>query len=92
MVSYARKIVESPEKALLDKGNPLRQKQLFRLFFEDLPTYSELDSGTAKVRFLFNRKFISETPLKRGESHQGRLPGIEPEQPVPQTGALTITP
>ena len=90
LVGYARKIVESPEKALIDKENPLRQKQLFRLFFEDLPTYSELDSGTAKIRFLFNRKLICETPLKRGESRQGRLPGIEPELSVPQTDALTV--
>lgn len=92
LVGYARKIVESPEKALIDKENPLRQKQLFKLFFEDLPTYPELDSGTAKKRFLFNRNFIVETPINSRESHQGRLPGIEPELRVPQTPVITIIP
>jgi hypothetical protein len=78
LIIYARKIVESPEKTLIDKDNPLRQEQLFKLFFHGLPTYSELASGTAKKRFLFNRNCISETPPEGGESHQGRLPGIDP--------------
>lgn len=82
--------MELPEKALVDKDNPLRQKQLFQLFFEDLPTYQELVSGTAKKHFLFNSKFIVETPQNDRESQKGRLPGIEPELPVPQTGALTV--
>ncbi|MEN9920766.1 MAG: hypothetical protein RL538_659 [Candidatus Parcubacteria bacterium] len=90
LITYARKIVESPEKTLIDKDNPLRQEQLFKLFFHSLPTYSELASGTAKKRFLFNRNCISETPPEGGESHQGRLPGIEPELSVPQTDALTV--
>lgn len=92
LISYAKKIVELPEKALIDKDNPLRQKQLFQLFFEDLPTYQELVSGTAKKRFLFNTKCVVETPQNDRESQKGRLPGIEPGQPVPQTGALTVTP
>lgn len=90
LISYAKKIVELPEKALIDKENPLRQKQLFQLFFEDSPTYQELLSGTAKKRFLFNRNCIVETPQKEGSRHMGRLPGIEPELPVPQTGVLTV--
>lgn len=76
LISYAKVIVESPKKALIDKENPLRQKQLFRLFFEDLPTYTELDSGTAKKRFLFNRKCIVETPDLEMKRHHGRLSGI----------------
>jgi hypothetical protein len=72
LIGYARKIVESPQKALIDKENPLRQKQLFKLFFEDLPTYEELDRGTAKKRFLFNRNCIVETTSKGVSGHQGR--------------------
>ena len=72
LVSYAKKIVELPEKALIDKDNPLRQKQLFQLFFEDLPTYQELVSGTAKKRFLFNTKCVVETPQNSEESQKGR--------------------
>ena len=90
LVTYARKIVELPEKALVDKENPLRQKQLFKLFFEDYPTYEELDKGTAKKRFLFNSNCIVETTSKGVSGHQGRLPGIEPEFPVPQTGVITV--
>ena len=90
LITHVRKIVELPEKALIDKDNPLRQKQLFQLFFEDLPTYQELVSGTAKKRFLFNKKCIVETPENGVSGQKGRLPGIEPELPVPQTGALTV--
>ena len=64
--------MELPEKALIDKDNPLRQKQLFQLFFEDLPTYQELVSGTAKKRFLFNTKCVVETPQNSEESQKGR--------------------
>ena len=75
LIAYARKVVELPEKALIDKENPLRQKQLFRLFFEDLPTYEELDRGTAKKRFLFNKNCIVETPQNEGLRQKGRLLG-----------------
>lgn len=90
LVGYAKQIVESPEKALVDKENSLRQKQLFKLFFEDLPTYEELDRGTAKKRFLFNTKCVVETPQNVKESQKGRLPGIEPEFLVPQTSVITV--
>lgn len=90
LIKYARKIVELPQKALIDKDNPLRQKQLFQLIFEDLPTYDGLVSGTAKKRFLFNKKCIVETPGNDQESHQGRLSGIEPEIAVPQTAVLPL--
>lgn len=90
LIVYARQIVELPEKALIDKDNPLRQKQLFRLFFEDLPTYAELDSGTVKKRFLFNKMCIVETPGSGVSRHQGRLERIELSIPVPQTGVLPL--
>ena len=92
LASYARKIVESPKEVLIDKENPLRQKQLFKLFFEDFPTYQELDSGTAKKRFLFNRNCIVETPQNEGSRQKGRLSGIEPELKVPQTSVITVIP
>lgn len=92
LVGYAKKIVESPKKALIDKDNPLRQEQLFKLFFDDLPTYQELLSGTAKKRFLFNANCVIETPQNDEESLQGRLSGIEPESKAPQTSVLTVTP
>lgn len=73
MVICARKMVERPERGIIDTKNPLRQKRLFQLFFEDLPTYAELNSGTAKKRFLFNRNCIVETPTNSRESHQGHV-------------------
>jgi len=72
LIGYARKIVESPKKALINKDNPLLQEQLFRLFFAGFPTYEELASGTAKKRFLFNRNCIVETLQNDEESQDGR--------------------
>lgn len=52
-ISYVKKIVEHPTKVLLDKGNARRQAQLFTLVFEHMPTYDEIESGTAKLTFVF---------------------------------------
>lgn len=90
LVEYARKIVESPEKALIDKDNSLRQEQLFKLFFQGLPSYEELASGTAKMRFVFNENCIVETPQNEDESQDGRLPGIEPGFQAPQARVIAI--
>ena len=64
--------MELPEKALIDKDNPLRQKQLFQLFCEDLPTYQELVSGTANMRFIFTKNCVLGLPQKEGKSQLGR--------------------
>ena len=90
LVGYARKIVESPEKALIDKDNPLRQEQLFKLFFEGLPSYEELASGTAKMRFIFNKNCIVQAPENGGQEHKGRLERIELSISVPQTDVLPL--
>ena len=90
LVGYARKIVESPQRALINKDNPLLQEQLFKLFFQGLPSYKELASGTAKKRFIFNKNCVVETLQNDEESQDGRLPGIEPGLPVPQTGVITV--
>jgi site-specific DNA recombinase len=86
LVSYARKIVEQPKKALVDKENPLRQKQLFKLFFEDLPTYSELDSGTAKKRFLFNKKCVVGTFKNMKNSCKGGYRESNPDDRLHKPG------
>ncbi len=54
LIMYAKKIVEHPQKALLDKDNPIRQKKLFELVCNGIPTYKELNSGTAQLTFVFN--------------------------------------
>lgn len=75
LIGYARGIVESPENTLIDKDNPLRQEQLFRLFFDGLPNYEELVSGTAKMRFIFNKNCIVETPENGVSGQKGRRRG-----------------
>ena len=54
LIKYMRKIVEHPQKTLIDKDNPLRQEALLELTFDSMPTYEELDSGTPKLSFIFN--------------------------------------
>lgn len=55
LIGYARGVVESPKNTLVDKDNPLRQEQLFKLFFHGLPSYQELASGTAKKTLYFQQ-------------------------------------
>lgn len=64
LLEYAKKIVEHPQKTLLDKENPLRQQKLLGLVFDGFPTYEELASGTPKLSFIFmaeNGKSTSKT-------------------------------
>lgn len=53
LIKYVKKIVEHPQKSLLDKENPPRQEKLLELLYDGLPTYSELDSGTPQLSFVF---------------------------------------
>jgi len=71
LIHYAKKIVESPQKALLDKENPLRQKKLFELIFDTIPDYEKLTSGTAQLSFVFNALGEIHTLENRGESLMG---------------------
>lgn len=50
-ITYTKKIVEHPKKTLLDKENPLRQRQLLDLLFEGMPTYDELVSNTKIILY-----------------------------------------
>lgn len=54
LIKYTRKIVETPEKTLIDKENPLRQEKLLGLLFDKMPTYSELVSRNTQLSFVFN--------------------------------------
>lgn len=49
----ARRLMERPEELLIDKENMIHQRQLFGLVFEEIPTYDDFNSGTAKLRPLF---------------------------------------
>lgn len=64
VVQYARHIGLSPEKSLIDEENPLRQMRLLDLIFEEMPTYQEINSGTPKIRFVFNRNWVIQHPKK----------------------------
>lgn len=64
LLRYASKIVEHPQKTLLDMDNPMRQEKLMELLFGGLPTYKELNSGTPKLSFVFkgfNKKSTTQS-------------------------------
>ena len=41
-IDWCKKIMEHPHKILENIGNPDEQRELFSLFFEEMPTYTEL--------------------------------------------------
>jgi site-specific DNA recombinase len=52
-IGWCKKIMEHPHKILENIGNPDEQRELFSLFFEEMPTYTELVSGTPKLSLVF---------------------------------------
>lgn len=68
---YMYKIVEHPEKTLIDKENPLRQEKLLSLIYNGLPTYTELISGTPSFSFIFQPKIAKNTAINSAFCHLG---------------------
>ena len=58
---WCKKIMEHPYRILEDIRSSDEQRELFRLFFEELPSYNEVFSGTPKMTFVFkvNSDFIN---------------------------------
>ncbi len=52
-VKYAKEIVEHPVEKLADNKNPLFQKALFGLVFDESLTYTQIVNGTPKLTFIF---------------------------------------
>lgn len=61
-IAWCRKIMEHPYKILEDIRSSDEQRELFSLFFEELPTYTEIVSGTPKMTFVFkvNSEFLAD--------------------------------
>lgn len=52
-ISYATYLMEHPKKTLRNNDNPYKQKVLWSLVFDGVPTYTELLNGTPKLSPLF---------------------------------------
>ncbi len=55
----AAHLMEHLEEVLIDKENVTNQEALFKLAFEEMPSYSDLQNGTIKLRPLFKLKSAS---------------------------------
>lgn len=65
-------ILEHPSEVLLNPVSTPQQKVLFALVFEALPTYPEIASGTAKLRWIFRLSCEHSDP----QSELVRLHGL----------------
>jgi site-specific DNA recombinase len=74
LMSYAKFFMEHLVELLLQSPNPIQKGVLFELLFDELPTYEDLDFGTAKLAPLFelNDKY------KTSKSVSVSRPGFEP--------------
>ena len=52
-LGWCREIMEHPRKILEDIRSTQEQRQLYSLFFEEFPTYSQIISGTPKLSLVF---------------------------------------
>lgn len=64
-IYYAIYFMEHLEYLLIDEANPLRQRQLFGLLFEEKPTYTDLVNGTPKLASVF--ELIANPNLSKSE-------------------------
>ncbi len=53
-VREVKNIMEHPAEILLQPSNPMGKEKLFELFFEKMPTYADIVSGTPKLSYVFN--------------------------------------
>ena len=73
-VRYAKNLMEHPEEMLLKQENITILRALFGLVFDELPTYTEIVSGTPKLSLVYtlSEKFTDDEALMAGDE------GIEP--------------
>jgi hypothetical protein len=67
-------VMEHPSELLLNPVNTTQQQSLYSLFFDGLPTYPEIASGTPKLDWVFKLNLESSNE----ESDLGCLQGFEP--------------
>ena len=73
-VRYAKYVMEHPAEILTSADNLYTRRTLLGLFFEEIPTYHEIVSGTPKLQPLFK---LSEE-FKRDKTQLVTPRGIEP--------------
>lgn len=67
-------VIEHPSETLLNPVNTTQQQSLYSLFFNGLPTYSEIANRTPKLSWVFKVNLESSDE----ESYLGCLQGFEP--------------
>ena len=77
-VRYVKDLMEHPVERLVKQKNLGALRGLFRLVFEELPTYQEILNGTPKLSIPY--KLYDEFQTKKSLSVT--LPGIEPGLPA----------
>lgn len=75
-LGWCREIMEHPRKILEDIRSTQEQRQLYSLFFEEFPTYTQIVSGTPKLSLVFK---LSEE-FKVDESALVSLVVMEPKK------------
>lgn len=85
-VRYATEIVEHPLKKLADNKNPLFQRALFSLVFDEPLTYTQVVNGTPKLSFIFK---LSDTQTCT-KSSMVTQPDTEIEQKYSETLLLSL--
>jgi site-specific DNA recombinase len=55
-INFAKYLMEHLEELLLDRSHIQRQRALFGLIFEELPTYQDILNGTPKLSLIFQQK------------------------------------
>jgi site-specific DNA recombinase len=85
-INWISKIMEHPNKILEDIRTPDEQRELFSIFFEEKPTYTDLINGTPKLTFIFK---LNEA-FKTNKSYIAGDEGIEPALAVLETAVLPL--
>ncbi len=74
LLTYAKYFMEHLEELLIVEDKPEQQKQLFRLAFEQTPTYEEIVNGTPKLACVFELNEQYRTSKSLDVSRQGFEP------------------
>lgn len=79
-LATAKILMEHPAEMLVDVDSYDEQMSLYKIFFESLPTYKEIVSGTPKISLFFKLK-EENSEVNDGISELVTLRGIEPRLP-----------
>ncbi len=77
-LQYAKYLMEHPTEMLEKPSNKQEQLALYSLFFDGLPTYEEILSGTPKLTLLFKVKNENSDDKSQSVTLRGIEPRLQP--------------